>query len=143
MSEYGPRRRHRVIVSVPTPHARQHRIFGRVEKAPPQLRRFKHAILDNPKKMPKERRRLGVLKGWVVRSYDPDEYARSGKTVEHERQFKLEERDKLKQFYQSEIKGKFRTSAESSNKPRDYLEEIRELPDGTPSRPTVDWETIL
>jgi len=134
---------HHVTVAVPTPTASQHHLEGVVVNAPPVLERFEKADLMNPVKIPAEKRKEGELEGWDLRYYDPEEYARTGQLVEHDKSFGLEERDEMKALLRKTMSGDVKSSVESSNKPRDYVQERRKLPSGEIRRVTIDASSLF
>jgi hypothetical protein len=140
-----------VTVAVPTPTPTQHHLEGVVVDAPPILQRFEKAAvqeggrahLTNPIKIPEDKRKEGELEGWDVRYYDPEVYAKTGQMVEHDKSFGLEERDEMKKILKKNLSGDVASSVESSNKPRDYVQERRRLSDGTLIRPVIDASSLF
>lgn len=134
---------HHVTLAVPTPVPSQHHLDGVVVDAPPVLQRFETGSIDNPVKIPEDKRKDGELVGWDLRYYDPDEYAKTGKMVKHDKSFSLEEREEMKALLRKTMSGDVKSSVESSDKPRDYVQERRRLPNGDIIRPVIDGSSLF
>lgn len=91
----------------------------------------KHAV-----KLTSEAVSGGQREGWVVRSYDPRNYEEHGTGVEHEKTFRhLED---VRAYIREEESGSLSSSAEASNAPRVYVQELWRMKDGRLRRRQVD-----
>jgi len=83
----------------------------------------------------------GERVGWVVRSYNPRAFAEHGTGVEHEKTFRhLED---VKGYIRDEEGGELSSSAEASNAPRVYVQEIYRMGNGSIRRRHIDTNRLV
>ncbi|MGB9022402.1 MAG: hypothetical protein WCC94_03090 [Candidatus Bathyarchaeia archaeon] len=148
-SLYGGRKRRgmrHVVVAVPRPRPGQHHLKGIVVEAPPELRRFKEAGLDNPKTLDPAKLRGGETTAYTYRGYNPKKYNPKDPGRTGVRDIKTVPSSQIREL-QKEVRGDLggalSASAESSHEPRRYVQRTVKTPKGIRHRPAISVRKFL
>ena len=135
-----------VVVAVPRPRPGQHHLKGIVVDAPPELRRFKEAGLDNPKSLDPAELRGGETTAYTLRGYDPKKYDPKDPGRTGVRDIKTVPSSQIRELQKEvrgELGGNLSASAESSHEPRRYVQRTIKTPKGKRHRPAISVRKFL